>query len=170
VLGEGPPLEDGFIEPPVPAEQLRQDPYPLPKDFEWSTVDIQDPEQVSRLYTYIPNFPSLLIQIKEVYDLLSGHYVEDDDASFRFQYTAEFFQWCAFLSLHYCTFDGITYQGSWFSWVLQGMARRSARFLQQEACSIHIWCPNYYKSPQKVYILLTYLPRVLTATQRLSSL
>jgi hypothetical protein len=33
-------------------------------------------------------------QLKELYELLSANYVEDDDASFRFQYTAEFLQWC----------------------------------------------------------------------------
>ncbi|KAG5653839.1 hypothetical protein H0H81_010112 [Sphagnurus paluster] len=74
--GEGPPLEDGYIEPSRPREEVRQEPYPLPKDFEWSTLDIEDPKQN-----------------KEVYDLLSLNYVEDDDASFRFQYSAEFLQW-----------------------------------------------------------------------------
>ncbi|KAJ7097834.1 N-myristoyl transferase [Mycena belliarum] len=75
-LGEGPPLNDGYIEPSKPREEVRQDPYPLPKDFEWSALDINDPTQN-----------------KEVYDLLSSHYVEDDDASFRFQYSSEFLQW-----------------------------------------------------------------------------
>ncbi|KAJ7905598.1 N-myristoyl transferase [Mycena olivaceomarginata] len=75
-LGEGPPLDDGYIEPSKPREEVRQEPYPLPKDFEWSTLDINDPKQN-----------------KEVYDLLSLNYVEDEDASFRFQYSAEFLQW-----------------------------------------------------------------------------
>ncbi|GLB34863.1 putative adds a myristoyl group to the N-terminal glycine residue of certain cellular proteins [Lyophyllum shimeji] len=74
--GEGPPLVDGYIEPPKPREEVRQEPYPLPKDFEWSVLDIDDPKQN-----------------KEVYDLLSLNYVEDDEASFRFQYSAEFLQW-----------------------------------------------------------------------------
>ncbi|KAH9483926.1 Glycylpeptide N-tetradecanoyltransferase [Psilocybe cubensis] len=75
-LGEGPPTEDGFIEPSKPREEVRQEPYPLPKDFEWSTLDIKDPAQN-----------------KEVYDLLSLNYIEDDQAAFRFQYTAEFLTW-----------------------------------------------------------------------------
>ncbi|THH10777.1 hypothetical protein EW145_g1082 [Phellinidium pouzarii] len=75
-LGEGPPAEDGYIEPPVPREKVRQEPYPLPRDFEWSTIDLDNPNQ-----------------IKEVYDLLCMNYVEDDHASFRFQYTAEFLEW-----------------------------------------------------------------------------
>lgn len=44
--GEGPPLDDGYIEPSKPREEVRQDPYPLPKDFEWSTLDIDDPREV----------------------------------------------------------------------------------------------------------------------------
>lgn len=32
-------------------------------------------------------------QVQEVYELLSGHYVEDDDATFRFAYTASFLKW-----------------------------------------------------------------------------
>ncbi|KAJ7304546.1 N-myristoyl transferase [Mycena albidolilacea] len=75
-LGEGPPLDDGYIEPSKPREEVRQEPYPLPKDFEWSTLDINDPKQN-----------------QEVYDLLSLHYVEDEHASFRFRYSAEFLQW-----------------------------------------------------------------------------
>ncbi|KAH7929741.1 N-myristoyl transferase [Leucogyrophana mollusca] len=75
-MGEDAPLDDGYIEPSKPREEVRQEPYPLPKDFEWSVLDINDPKQ-----------------IKEVYDLLSLNYVEDDDASFRFQYSAEFLEW-----------------------------------------------------------------------------
>lgn len=74
--GERPPLGDGYIEPSVPPEQVRKDAYPLPKDFEWCIMDLNDSKQV-----------------KEVYDLLSLNYVEDDDASFRFQYSAEFLHW-----------------------------------------------------------------------------
>ncbi|KAF8586529.1 N-myristoyl transferase [Ramaria rubella] len=75
-LGEGPPLDDGYIEPSRLREEVRQEPYPLPKDFQWCFVDLNDPNQ-----------------LKEVYELLSANYVEDDDAAFRFQYTAEFLKW-----------------------------------------------------------------------------
>lgn len=37
-------------------------------------------------------------QIKEVYDLLSLNYVEDDEAAFRFKYSAEFLEWYFCLS------------------------------------------------------------------------
>ncbi|KIJ16792.1 hypothetical protein PAXINDRAFT_131704 [Paxillus involutus ATCC 200175] len=74
--GEEAPVEDGYIEPTKAIEDVRQEPYPLPKDFEWSILDINDPKQ-----------------IKEVHDLLSLNYVEDDEAAFRFQYSAEFLEW-----------------------------------------------------------------------------
>ncbi|KAI0320750.1 N-myristoyl transferase [Amylostereum chailletii] len=73
---DAPTEEDGPIEPSKPREEVRQEPYPLPKDFEWVTMDISDPAQ-----------------IKEVYELLSANYVEDDQASFRFKYSAEFLEW-----------------------------------------------------------------------------
>jgi len=44
--GEAPPTEDGFIEPTKAIEDVRQEPYPLPKDFEWCILDINDPKQV----------------------------------------------------------------------------------------------------------------------------
>ncbi|KAI0273347.1 N-myristoyl transferase [Gloeopeniophorella convolvens] len=74
--GDEAPEEDGPIELSKPREEVRQEAYPLPKDFEWSTLDINEPAQ-----------------IKEVYELLSANYVEDDHAAFRFRYTAEFLEW-----------------------------------------------------------------------------
>ncbi|ELU43842.1 N-myristoyl transferase [Rhizoctonia solani AG-1 IA] len=44
-FGDAPPTEDGPIEPSKPREEVRQDPYPLPSGYEWSTVDIEDPAQ-----------------------------------------------------------------------------------------------------------------------------
>ena len=34
------------------------------------------------------------MQLKEIYELLSANYVEDDDASLRFNYSPEFLKWC----------------------------------------------------------------------------
>ena len=50
------------------------DPNPLPKDFEWVTVDLET-------------------RIQQVYELLSNNYVEDDSETFRFDYSAEFLKW-----------------------------------------------------------------------------
>mmetsp|Transcript_21151 Transcript_21151/g.61518 ORF Transcript_21151/g.61518 Transcript_21151/m.61518 type:complete len:502 (-) Transcript_21151:394-1899(-) len=57
-------------------EELRQEPYNMPKGFEWADVDILDESQR-----------------KEVYDLLAQNYVEDDDCMFRFDYSPEFLIW-----------------------------------------------------------------------------
>lgn len=51
VAGEEPPQVDGFLEPSVPKEQVRQDAYPLPKDFEWCILDLTDSKQVSSIQT-----------------------------------------------------------------------------------------------------------------------
>ncbi len=32
-------------------------------------------------------------QLEEVYELLMGHYVEDDEAMFRFNYSISFLNW-----------------------------------------------------------------------------
>ncbi|GMR42076.1 hypothetical protein PMAYCL1PPCAC_12271 [Pristionchus mayeri] len=56
--------------------QLRQEPYSLPKGFEWSDIDITDDAQ-----------------LHEVYTLLNENYVEDDDNMFRFDYSKNFLQW-----------------------------------------------------------------------------
>lgn len=37
---------DGPIEKDKPLSEVRQEPYPLPKDFEWCTMDLADPVQV----------------------------------------------------------------------------------------------------------------------------
>jgi glycylpeptide N-tetradecanoyltransferase len=67
---------EGPIEPDVPVDQVRQEPYPLPGEFEWCTVDVTAPNE-----------------LQHVYDLLTYHYVEDDDAMFRFDYSNAFLQW-----------------------------------------------------------------------------
>lgn len=46
ITGEGLPTDDGPIEPSVPREEVKQTPDPLPKDFEWCTVDTTDEAQV----------------------------------------------------------------------------------------------------------------------------
>jgi len=46
LLGEGPPIDDGYIEPSKPMEEIRSEPYSLLKDFEWTILDISDSKQV----------------------------------------------------------------------------------------------------------------------------
>ena len=66
----------GPLDPATDVSAVRADPYPLPSGFTWSTVDVQD-----------------AAQLREMYELLSENYVEDDDNMFRFNYTPEFLLW-----------------------------------------------------------------------------
>ena len=59
----------------TPAD-VRDDPYKLPKGFEWAVLDFTKDEE-----------------IHQVYDLLTKNYVEDDDAMFRFDYSVDFLRW-----------------------------------------------------------------------------
>nr|CAJ20616.1 N-myristoyltransferase, putative [Toxoplasma gondii RH] len=63
-------------EGPIETKTVDQEPYKLPDGFVWCECDVRDPEE-----------------LKEVYDLLSQHYVEDDDNLFRFNYSADFLDW-----------------------------------------------------------------------------
>lgn len=74
--GDSEALPQGAIQPNVPPEQVRAAPLPLPADFAWATVDLDDDAQ-----------------LREVYDLLTHHYVEDDDATMRFKYSPAFLRW-----------------------------------------------------------------------------
>ncbi|GAA6063044.1 hypothetical protein JCM10212_001107 [Sporobolomyces blumeae] len=69
-------LREGPLEADKKPEEIRKEPIPLHKDFKWVTVDLNNPNE-----------------LKEVYELLTHHYVEDADASFRFDYAAEFIEW-----------------------------------------------------------------------------
>lgn len=55
---------------------IRAEPYSLPADFQWDTLNLDDPLVLCELYT-----------------LLSENYVEDDDAMFRFDYPPNFLKW-----------------------------------------------------------------------------
>ncbi|KAG9237085.1 acyl-CoA N-acyltransferase [Amylocarpus encephaloides] len=55
---------------------VRKEPYPMVDGYEWVTMDLLNGEE-----------------LKEVFDLLYGHYVEDDEAMFRFNYSKSFLQW-----------------------------------------------------------------------------
>lgn len=48
----------------------------MPPGFEWSVIDIRDDAQIAEMYT-----------------LLTENYVEDDDCTFRFDYSVNFLRW-----------------------------------------------------------------------------
>ncbi len=61
----------------IDPEQVPKEPGPLVDGFEWVTMDLLNDEE-----------------LEEVFQLLYGHYVEDDEAMFRFNYSKSFLRWC----------------------------------------------------------------------------
>lgn len=76
VVGTSTSNHHSAIVPNKPVSELRQEPYNMPRGFEWCDVDVLDTTQCS-----------------EVYELLSKNYVEDDDCMFRFDYSPDFLRW-----------------------------------------------------------------------------
>ncbi|EER28458.1 glycylpeptide N-tetradecanoyltransferase [Coccidioides posadasii str. Silveira] len=68
-------VEDGPIKQ-ISVEDVPKTPDPLIEGFEWVTLDLDDEKE-----------------LKEFYELLSDHYVEDGSAMFRFNYSPEFLNW-----------------------------------------------------------------------------
>ncbi|KAI8096679.1 acyl-CoA N-acyltransferase [Halteromyces radiatus] len=66
----------GPIEPSIPVDQVSKVPAPLPKEFEWCELDMNVEKDA-----------------KELYDLLTLNYIEDDDEQFRFDYSISFLKW-----------------------------------------------------------------------------
>ena len=60
----------------IDPEKVSKTPRPLPESFEWVTMDLTEEKEID-----------------EVHELLSGHYVEDPDATFRLTYSASFLNW-----------------------------------------------------------------------------
>ncbi|EHK39805.1 hypothetical protein TRIATDRAFT_155534 [Trichoderma atroviride IMI 206040] len=57
-------------------DDVSKEPAALVDGFEWVTMDLDNDEE-----------------IKEIYELLNGHYVEDDEAMFRFNYGPGILKW-----------------------------------------------------------------------------
>lgn len=57
-------------------DDVSKEPAALVEGFEWVTMDLHNDEE-----------------IKEIYELLNGHYVEDDEAMFRFNYGPGILKW-----------------------------------------------------------------------------
>jgi len=68
--------DSGPIDEIKTPDDIRDDPYPLPDQFEWCTCNIDDDKE-----------------IEEIYVLLTENYVEDDDSMFRFDYSVPFLRW-----------------------------------------------------------------------------
>eukprot|EP00455_Lapot_gusevi_P032501 TRINITY_DN3544_c0_g1_i1.p1 TRINITY_DN3544_c0_g1~~TRINITY_DN3544_c0_g1_i1.p1 ORF type:complete len:467 (-),score=153.07 TRINITY_DN3544_c0_g1_i1:186-1526(-) len=68
--------DHGPIDAPKTVSEVQQEPYALPKGYEWVDCDLTDEKTVD-----------------EVYTLLSQNYVEDEDNMFRFDYSRDFLRW-----------------------------------------------------------------------------
>lgn len=60
----------------IDPDKVPKEPSPLMEGFEWVTMDVTREEE-----------------LKEVFELLDGHYVEDEEAMFRFNYSSSFLSW-----------------------------------------------------------------------------
>lgn len=60
----------------IDPEKVSKTPDALIEGFEWCTLDLTNEEE-----------------LKELYELLNNHYVEDDNAMFRFSYSQSFLHW-----------------------------------------------------------------------------
>ncbi|KIL93273.1 hypothetical protein FAVG1_03250 [Fusarium avenaceum] len=74
-FGEEPTLKEGPLRIQK-VEEVDKEPAGLIPGFEWVTMDLTNEEE-----------------IKEVYELLNKHYVEDDEAMFRFNYSPSILRW-----------------------------------------------------------------------------
>lgn len=74
-LGEKSEIKEGPIKR-IDPERVPKEPSALISGFEWVTMDLMDAKE-----------------IEEVYELLTHHYVEDNEALFRFNYSEAFLNW-----------------------------------------------------------------------------
>lgn len=64
----------------IDPDKVSKEPDPLVEGFEWTTLDLTDETELG-----------------ELWDLLTNHYVEDDNAMFRFRYSRSFLHWWVLL-------------------------------------------------------------------------
>lgn len=77
-------IVDGPIKE-IDQTKVSKEPSEMYPGFKWVTMNLDDEKELD-----------------EVYDLLSNHYVEDNEAMFRFRYSPSFLNWCVF-HLHHLT-------------------------------------------------------------------
>lgn len=146
LVGEEPPTADGFIEPSKPPAEVRQEPYPLPKDFEWTTIDINDPVQVSQPNTARHSAPLYCIVTRSV------------RTAFR---TLRRGRRRIFPIPILSTLPEL---GTTAPRTLQGMVHWCTRRVEQETCSIHLRRANDSPCPHQVSGPLRLRPAIMGIT------
>src|SRR5271167_4864913 len=61
----------------INSDQVPKEPDPLFHGLEWTTLDLQNENE-----------------LQELYNLLTNHYVEDNNSMFRLNYSTDFLNWC----------------------------------------------------------------------------
>jgi len=74
-FGETGEVKEGPLKE-IDPDQVPKEPGPLVDGFEWVTMDLLEDSQ-----------------LQEVFELLYGHFVEDDEGMFRFNYSKSFLRW-----------------------------------------------------------------------------
>lgn len=109
----------------IDPEKVSKEPDRLIEGFEWTTLDLNEEEQ-----------------LQELWDLLTNHYVEDDNAMFRFRYSKSFLHWYVFLVLQFVGCVLIMFQGSNGPGMEERMARWCPRLQVRKASGFHLRCSN----------------------------
>ena len=120
----------------IDPESVPKMPAPLLEGFEWVTLDLMDAKEVWQSDATWQRHSWLTHrQIKEVYELLSGHYVEDDEAMFRFNYSESFLNWYGASMSRTKKLIG---QGSQIPRMEKGLACGHPSDQVLEACGLHL--------------------------------
>ncbi|KAI9841594.1 MAG: glycylpeptide N-tetradecanoyltransferase [Sclerophora amabilis] len=84
-------VEEGPIKI-IDPEKVPKEPSPLIEGFEWVTMNLMDEKEVQLADCSLCSRLTIA-QLAEVYELLNYHYVEDEEAMFRFNYSVSFLNW-----------------------------------------------------------------------------
>lgn len=114
----------GPLEQKQTVESVRKEGWPLPKEFEWCDVNLADEKEA-----------------KEVYDLLTENYVEDDDNMFRFDYSIEFLRWAVMPPNYY---------KEWLAGVRVKKNNKLVGFIT--AIPLHLVVISFFFLKQNIYI------------------
>lgn len=77
----------------IDPEKVPKEPQQLLEGFEWVTMDLTDEKEVGHDFADMVEVWLMYPKLEEVWELLNGHYVEDDEAMFRFNYSVSFLNW-----------------------------------------------------------------------------
>ena len=119
-------VEEGQIKD-IDPEKVPKEPPPMLEGFEWVTMNLLDDRE-----------------LEEVYDLLTGHYVEDEGASFRFNYSLSFLNWAL---------KAPGWRKEWHVGVRASKSRRLVAFISGVPVSLRVRS-NVFKSTEVNFLCI----------------